>query len=53
MTQSYELLNEAIRNTRNSRRYSAHPKKAKQHRYERRRIRSVIRLGDWCEDDSI
>ena len=52
MTNSIDILDEAIRNTKILRRYADQANKAKKHRYERRKVRSFIRLGDWNEDDS-
>ena len=52
MTNSIDILNEAIRNAKTLRRYAEQSTKAKKHRYERRKVRSLIRLGDWSEDDS-
>jgi hypothetical protein len=51
MTNSIGRMNESCRNTKTLRRYADHPNKAKKHRYERRKVRSVIRLGDWHSDD--
>jgi hypothetical protein len=53
MTNTSELIDEAMRTSRSLRRYEGHPTKAKKHRYERRKVRFFIRLGDWNEDDSI
>jgi hypothetical protein len=53
MTNSAELVGEAIRNARALRRYAQHPNKARKHRYERRKIRGYIRLGSWIEADGI
>lgn len=52
MTNSIELLNNATRNTKTLRRYADQATKAKKHRYERRKIRSFIRLGDWTEEEA-
>jgi hypothetical protein len=52
MTHSLELLNAALRNAKSLRRYADQVTKAKKHRYERRKVRSFIRLGEWSEDDS-
>jgi hypothetical protein len=52
MTNTIELLNEATRNVKLLRRLADQPSKVKKHRYERRKVRSFIRLGDWNDDDS-
>jgi hypothetical protein len=52
MTNSTELINEVILNAKALRRYASHPNKAKKHRYERRKVRGCIRLGEWNDDDS-
>lgn len=48
-----ERLNEVMRNPRMLRRTSDLSTKPRKHRYERRKVRSLLRLGDWSEDDSI
>jgi hypothetical protein len=52
MTNSIEILNEVLRTSRILRRLADQPSKVKKHRYERRKVRSFIRLGDWNEDGS-
>lgn len=44
-------MNEVLRNAKTLRRNADHFSKAKKHRYERRKVRSAIRLGDWYSDD--
>ena len=46
-----EMLHETVRIAKTPPRYAAHPNKARKHRYERRKVRSVIRLGEWNEED--
>ncbi len=52
MTNSIEILTQVIRNVKALRRYANHPSKAKQHRYERRKVGGYIRLGDWYEEEA-
>jgi hypothetical protein len=52
MLNSIEALHGVIRDTKALRRYASHPDKARKHRYERRKVRGFIRLGDWHEDES-
>jgi len=50
---THERLNEVMRNPRMLRRTTDLSNKPRKHRYERRKVRSLLRLGDWSEDDSI
>jgi len=52
MTNPSEFIDETMLSAKALRRYEGHPTKAKKHRYERRKIRSLIRLGDWIENES-
>ena len=52
MTNNIEQLNELIRNAKMLRRFADYASKARKHRYERRKIRSVIRLGEWNDDSN-
>ncbi len=52
MNQSVESLNEVIVNAKSLRRYEDQTTKARKHRYERRKIRSAIRQGEWGADDA-
>jgi hypothetical protein len=52
MPNSADILNQPIRNGKSLRRFAEQFSKARKHRYERRKVRSFIRLGDWNEDDS-
>jgi hypothetical protein len=48
MTKSLELITEAVRNSKfASRKTENQPKKPLQHRYERRKVREYLHLGDW------
>ena len=48
MTKTLEVINEAIRNPKHSfRKVENQPKKPLKHRYERRKIRGYLQLGEW------
>jgi hypothetical protein len=52
MTKTLDALTEVIRNPKPSfRQVDDRPEKAKKHRYERRKIREFIRLGDWVQEN--
>jgi hypothetical protein len=52
MTKTLEALSEVIRNPKPSfRQIEDRPEKAKKHRYERRKIKEFIRLGDWVPEN--
>jgi hypothetical protein len=52
MTYATEILHEAMTHNKMLRRFAGPTTKAKKHRYERRKVRGYIRLGDWNEDDT-
>jgi hypothetical protein len=48
MTKSFEVISEAIRNPKHPfRKAENQPKKPQKHRYERRKIKEYLHLGDW------
>jgi len=48
MTKTLDLITEIIRNPKHPfRKADDRPVKAQKHRYERRKIKEFIRLGDW------
>ena len=50
MIKTLDLITEAVRNPRNSfRKLADRPKKAEKHRYERRKVKECLRMGDWGE----
>jgi len=54
MTRSLEVLSEVIRDPKPSfRQIEDRPAKAKKHRYERRKIRELIRQGEWTEEEQM
>ncbi|MDE3066779.1 MAG: hypothetical protein KGJ60_04420 [Verrucomicrobiota bacterium] len=52
MMKTLEVIGEAVRNPRPPFRKTAHqPKKALKHRYERRKIKEYLHLGDWLAEE--
>jgi hypothetical protein len=48
MTKTLEVISEAIRNPKHSfRKVENQPNKPLKHRYERRKIRGYLQLGEW------
>ncbi|HYG36176.1 MAG TPA: hypothetical protein VEC99_15400 [Clostridia bacterium] len=53
MTKSFELMSEAVRNSKHIfHKTENHFKKPLRHRYERRKVRSCLTLTDWLFGDS-
>ena len=51
MTKTLDLITEIIRNPKHPfRQVGDRLVKAQKHRYERRKIREIIRLGDWVQE---
>jgi hypothetical protein len=51
MTKTWNLIQETVKNSKHPFRQSDNrPAKTKKNRYERRKIREVLRLGDWAEE---
>ncbi len=54
MSKPLDVINEALRNTKHPfRQVNDRPAKAKKNRYERRKIREYIRLGDWVAEEAV
>ena len=52
MMQTLEVIGEAVRNPKYPFRKTEHqPKKERKHRYERRKIKEYIHLGDWLAEE--
>jgi len=50
MSKTLDIISDAIRNTKHPfRQVDDRPGKPKKHRYERRKIREYLRLGDWLQ----
>jgi hypothetical protein len=53
MTKTLDAINDALRNPKHSfRKADNHPKKALKHRYERRKIKEYLHLGDWLTEET-
>jgi hypothetical protein len=53
MTKSLEVISEVIRNPKHPfRKVDNQPKKAQKHRYERRKIRAYLQLGEVVAGDA-
>ena len=54
MIKTLDLITEVVRNPKNSfRKIADRPRKAEKHRYERRKVKEFLRLGDWGEESAI
>jgi len=54
MTKTFEVISEAIRNPKHPfRKADNRPKKPMKHRYERRKIREYLHLGDWQTEEAV
>jgi hypothetical protein len=52
MTKTNDTISEVIRNPKHPfRKADDRPIKAQKHRYERRKVKEFIRLGDWSQED--
>jgi hypothetical protein len=53
MKKSMEVISEAVRATDHPFRKTDHqPKKALKNRYERRKIKELLHLGDWLSEEA-
>jgi hypothetical protein len=53
MTKSFEVMSEAIRNPKHPfRKADSQPKKPLKHRYERRKIKEYLHLGEWAAPEA-
>jgi len=51
MTKTLDLISEIIRSPKHSfRQVDTRPAKSHKHRYERRKVKEFIKLGDWSQD---
>jgi hypothetical protein len=54
MSKSLEAISEAIRNPKHPfRKVDDQPKKPLKHRYERRKIKAYLNLGDWVSGEAV
>jgi hypothetical protein len=53
MTKTIDTITEIVRNPKHSfRKADGRPVKAQKHRYQRRKVREYLRLGDWAQENS-
>ena len=53
MIKTMEVITEAIQDPKHPfRKADQQPRKAQKHRYERRKIKECIRLGDWAGENA-
>jgi hypothetical protein len=54
MLKSMQTISEAVRDTKHPfRKTDNQPKKALKNRYERRKIKEYLNLGDWLSEEAI
>jgi hypothetical protein len=54
MTKTLEVISEAVRNPKHPfRKVDNQPKKPLKHRYERRKIRAYLHLGEWITGEAV
>ena len=54
MAKTLEVIDEAVRNPKHPfRKTDNQPKKALKHRYERRKIKAYLNLGDWLTEEAV
>lgn len=54
MTKTIDSITEIIRNPKHPfRKADDRPVKAQKHRYERRKIKEIIKLGDWAQEGTV
>lgn len=54
MSKTIDAIKEAISNPKYPfRKTDSHPKKAVKHRYERRKIKEYLHLGDWQAEEAV
>ena len=52
MIKTLDVIDEAVRNPKHPfRKADNHPKKSLKHRYERRKIKEYMHLGDWLAEE--
>ncbi len=53
MTKSNESISEVVRTKHPFRQTDSRPAKPQKNRYERRKIREILRLSDWSPDEQM
>jgi hypothetical protein len=53
MTKTLDVISDVIRNPKHPfRKVDNRPKKAQKHRYERRKIKEYLQMGDWLSEQT-
>jgi len=53
-TLDVDVIIDAVKNPKHSfRKADNHPRKALKHRYERRKIKEYLHLGDWLTEEAV
>ena len=54
MLKTMEVISEAVRNPKHPfRKADNQPKKSQKNRYERRKIKEYLHLGEWAAEDAV
>jgi hypothetical protein len=54
MIKTLDLISEIIRNPKHPfRQTDQRPAKAQKNRYERRKVKEIMKLGDWAQEDQL
>jgi len=54
MSKTLDAITEALRSSKNPfHQADSRPKKAQKHRYERRKIKEYLHLGDWVPEEAV
>ena len=49
---SFQFMNEAIKSTKHPfRKTDSQPRKSQKNRYERRKVKEFLHLGDWSQEE--
>ncbi|MEY4387090.1 MAG: hypothetical protein RLY20_2373 [Verrucomicrobiota bacterium] len=52
MKTTFQFMNEAIKSTKHPfRKTEQQPRKAQKNRYERRKVKEFLHLGDWSQEE--
>jgi hypothetical protein len=53
MTKTLDVITETVRNSKHPFNTDSRPKKAQKHRYERRKIKEYLHLGEWTPEEAV
>jgi hypothetical protein len=52
MMKTFQFMNDAIKNPKHPfRKADSQPRKAQKNRYERRKVKEFLHLGDWTQEE--